>query len=160
MPHAVPDTARTVAKAFYAGRRCKRGNCSTDGETYYLYGNPIARRIKPENELEHFAQVLLGKTTRGLLEFSWAGWLTPTTARHLDALGAKPRIAREHRFGPRGGRLPEPELVALLFGRSVRSNKWYSLDYLKTLPEWRHPVWVPPEKTVVRPRQLAAHAGA
>ena len=157
----VPDTAKAVAQAFYAGKARKRGNCETDGETYWLEGNAIARRVKSENEIDHFARVLLGETSRGLLEFSFCGWCTEMTCRHLNALGADASLAREYSFGPRGGRLRDSWVRPLLFGRKVDSTGWYSPEYLKSLPEWQHPVWVPPEKTVVRPnKQRAAHAGA
>lgn len=41
----IPEVATAVAKAFYAGRSRKGGNCRTDGTTYFLYDNAIARRI-------------------------------------------------------------------------------------------------------------------
>jgi hypothetical protein len=84
----VPETARTVAKAFYAGRTCKRGNCETDGSVYRLENTVIARRIKPEDIPAHVARKLEGYLdTRRELEFTWSGWPTKMTARHLCALG-------------------------------------------------------------------------
>lgn len=52
----VPQSARDVAAAFHAGRKCNRTNCVTDGETYWLEGNAIARRVRPEDELAEVAK--------------------------------------------------------------------------------------------------------
>ena len=84
----VPDTARTVAKAFYEGRACKRGNCHTDGQYYWLENTIIARRIKAEDVLPRLTAALLHGRPARMLEFSYNGWPTKMTARHLSALGA------------------------------------------------------------------------
>lgn len=140
---AAPQTARQVAEAFYAGRKRTRGNCSTDGETYWLYGNPIARRIRPENEAEHVTAALVGQPYRAAsLEFSFAGWLTQTTMRHLTALGLDCHVATEFGFGPKGGvdRSARSQ-IPLMRGRRVSADGWFSPEALALLPVWRHPVW-------------------
>lgn len=79
---------RAVAEAFYAGRRLKRGNCHTNGSTYYLFDNAIAHRIQEEDIPKAIAHNLLGVgRPRRLLEYSWAGWIKNTTQAHLHALG-------------------------------------------------------------------------
>ena len=93
-----PDTARAVAKAFYAGKKCKRGNCETDGNTYWLYGNAIARRIKDEDIPAAVATAICGGNPGRVLEYSFAGWCKSTTVRHLNALGVRASVARSESF--------------------------------------------------------------
>ncbi len=67
---------RDVARAFAEHRAAKAGNARTDGQTYWLYGNPIAQR--------HDAS--------GTVHLDWCGHFTVTTRAHmnllLDELGA------------------------------------------------------------------------
>jgi len=120
----IPDTARTVAKAFYEGRPCKRGNCRTDGETYWLENTPIARRIKPENVPHYVMGAILGhRTDRRLLEFSYNGWSTKMTARHLCALGINAHVV--------GIKNP----ICQLGGKPCSGRDWYTKEEIATLPE-------------------------
>lgn len=77
--------AREVAHALLDGRPYKRGNARTDGTTYYLHGNPIARVVEAPPEVRVKARIL-GYSPRGHLELSWAGWPTQTTERHINAV--------------------------------------------------------------------------
>lgn len=77
--------AREVARALLAGRPCTRGNARTDGTTYYLYDNPIARVVEAAPEVRVKARIL-GTPARDHLELSWAGWPTLTTERHINAV--------------------------------------------------------------------------
>ena len=121
-----PQTAKDVAAAFYAGRPCKRGNCETDGETYWLFDNAIARRTDTALVV---ARLLLNKPEgpKYPLEFSFAGWPTSTTVRHLRALGVDASI----RHG-------QP----LICDRAVARNTWYSkreIDHLLEEPKYEEP---------------------
>ena len=82
-----PQTARDVAKAFYAGRARKRSNCETNGRTYQLCGSIIARRIPDDEVANEVAKAIEGQTVQRLLEFSFCGWPTEMTCRHLKILG-------------------------------------------------------------------------
>lgn len=88
----VPETARIVAKAFWAGKPCKRGNCETDGETYFLEGTAIAKRkdlpMRAAYKLIHDGEEMSGSPPLEPI-FSFAGWPTKMTARHLCALGVR-----------------------------------------------------------------------
>lgn len=123
----VPETARTVAKAFYEGRYCRRGNCETDGEAYYLEGNVIARRVNtPERvaaDLEAAANGLEPPRYGWRREeFSFAGWPTKMTARHLCALGIDAYV-----YG-----IKNPD--ARLGGNPCDAYKWYSREEIAALP--------------------------
>ena len=110
--------AQAVAAAFYAGKTLKRGNCQTDGTTYKLFGNTIARRIDDRDILAAVSATLEGRNWGcRKLEYSWAGWVTSTTAAHLDALGV-----RAHRSG--GPRLN---------GMPCEGNRWYSPEEIAAL---------------------------
>ena len=94
----VPETAHAVAAAFYAGKKCKRGNCHTDGSIYWLHDNAIARRIKDEDIPTAVALAICGGYPNRVLEYSFAGWCSSTTVRHLNALGVRASIARGESF--------------------------------------------------------------
>lgn len=82
--------AREVAEAFFAGKKRTRGNAKTDGETYWLFGHAIARRCtETMTPAEHVFKILMEEKIRPAFEFSFAGWPTPTTCSHLDALGLR-----------------------------------------------------------------------
>lgn len=123
----VPDTARTVAKAFYEGRTCRRGNCRTDGFAYYLEETAIAVRRPPEVIAANVAAMLLSETgTIKLscvpLEFTFGGWPTKMTARHLSALGVNAEVI--------GVKNPE----CYLDGKPCSSGVWYTPEQIKALP--------------------------
>jgi len=123
-----PQTAKTVAKAFYAGRTCRRGNCRTDGSYYWLVNTIIARRIDDEDIPEAIIRVMKGiEMDRRLLEFSFNGWPTKMTARHLCALGVNASA-----FG-----LKSPK--AQFRGIPVDDTKWYT-------PEEINELRLPPEQ--------------
>jgi hypothetical protein len=71
----------SIAIAFKNGQPKRDGNKTTDGQTFYLHGNAIARR------------------DRGRLEVCWAGWVTATTAECvngvLSAYGSAFRVGRK-----------------------------------------------------------------
>lgn len=117
--------AREVAAAFYEGRKLRRGNACTDGRTYWLFDHPIARRVPPDDIPEIVAQALEGKDTQRLLEFSWAGWATPTTEAHLEALGLRAWKGSENQREPR-----KPELNC----KPVEVSCWYTLEELAAMP--------------------------
>lgn len=119
-----PETARTVAKAFYEGRACKRGNCSTDGKTYWLEHTPIAKRIKPEDIPTFVALKIQGNgPDRRPLEFSYNGWPTKMTARHLSALGVDAEV-----YG-----IKNPD--CRLGGKPCNSRDWYTKEEIASLPK-------------------------
>lgn len=80
---------RQVEKAtvfpFLAGLPASGANCHTDGHTYYLHGNSIARRVEGGALLHH------------------AGWNTRTTASRLRAIVEA--IGRELAVRIIGGRI-------------------------------------------------------
>lgn len=125
--------AREVAAAFYAGKKCKRSNCRTDGETYWLFDNAIAKRIKDDDIAAAVAANLLGQSTKRLVEYTWAGWLTDTTERHLKALGV-PGVWK----GRDSKRDPHPPTIC---DKPVSSTEWYTLEEAAQLP-----MYVPPQK--------------
>lgn len=126
--------AREVAAAFYAGKARKRGNCWTDGRTYFLYNHPIARRLHEDDVVKMVQARLMNEHyQRPGPEFTWAGWCTQTTARHLDALGvpnAHPGSSSQHD--------PRPPTIC---GKPVDDTAWYTLAEAVALPEY-----VPPPK--------------
>lgn len=122
--------AREVAAAFYKGRRLTRGNCRTDGRTYWLFDKAIARRVPPEDVPMAVAEALTGEHTARLLEFSWAGHATKTTEAHLDALGVRAWKGSESRRHPR-----PPEIN----GKPVDSRTWYTLEELADMPVYVEP---------------------
>jgi hypothetical protein len=120
-----PGTAQTVAKAFYEGRACKRGNCETDGTAYRLFGNVIARRNPNWSIDKAVAAKLLDEPFAARLEFTWCGYVTDTTARHLNALGCAAQRSRNYDDKP-----------ATMFGREVHPGLWYTPEELRERPEW------------------------
>ena len=123
--------AREVAAAFYAGRKLTRGNCRTDGRTYWLFDNAIARRVPPEDVAAVVADKLGNGEAPRLLEFSWAGFPTQTTEAHLEALGV-PGVWK----GTSNKREPrKPEIC----GRPVDSSRWYTLEEAAALPVYVKP---------------------
>jgi hypothetical protein len=70
---------KQVAQAFAAGKKLSVGNASTDGETYQLFGNTIARRVN------------------GSVIIDWCGWYSVSTARHINnianAIGSPKRVS-------------------------------------------------------------------
>jgi hypothetical protein len=117
-----------VVKAFKAGKACRRGNASTDGKTYYLFGNAIARHIVDPDEItEQLMNKLRGDPyTDPRLQVSWAGWPSMTTERHLNALGVD---ARKDSCGA----------PCRINGRAVDDAKgrWYTVEELEHQPEWK-----------------------
>jgi len=75
--------ATEVAQAFASGVAAKRGNASSDGDAYYLFGNKIACRGGPEDV--QVRNRLLGRRT-DTTYFTFAGWVTVSTARHLNVV--------------------------------------------------------------------------
>lgn len=123
--------AREVAAAFYAGRRLRRGNARTDGRTYWLFDNAIARRVPEDDILETVTRQLTHGDAPRLLEFSWAGWCTPTTESHLDALGVP--MAWKGSENTREPRQPE------ICGKPVDPHGWYTLEEAAALPAYEQP---------------------
>lgn len=125
-----PAYAERVAKAFFEGKAFKRHDAESDGERYWLNGNPIARKteipLRMAYVLEHngadFPFVDWGE-----LQISFAGWPTKMTARHLSVLGVKAEC-----WG-----LNNP--MCLINGRLVTSSGWYTLADIEALPVWRPP---------------------
>jgi hypothetical protein len=134
--HGVPQSARDVAKAFYAGKNCSRTNCYSTGESYVLLDTVIANRVKDEDVANEVALALKGASARRLLIFSYNGYGTRLTARHLSALGI---TAEVRRVGPRGGRYD----VCLINGKRVDPEKWYSHEDLACLPTYEEPTPAP-----------------
>ena len=62
-------TIQSTATAFVKGKQASCHNSRTDGQTYWLHGHPIARKIEG-----------------GSVIVSWCGWYTRTTASHLNAV--------------------------------------------------------------------------
>lgn len=62
-----------IVHALIAGERGTKGNSTTDGQTLFLHGNPIARAFKDEQGREGF-------------DLSLCGWNTPTTRERLNGL--------------------------------------------------------------------------
>lgn len=92
-----PQSAKDVAKAFFAGKSLRRSSCRTDGQSYWFISSDkreveIARRLKDDEAIvKAVVASLEGHTTWRPVEFNIRGWRTPTTARHLNALGLKAR---------------------------------------------------------------------
>lgn len=111
--------SREVVEAFYAGRKRTRGNARTDGRTYWLFGNAIAQRVPPEDVPEVIAESLVsGRKAPPLLAYSFAGWATQTTARHLCALGVIARVNKDGTF---------------VNGAKVDASAWYEPAELEAL---------------------------
>jgi hypothetical protein len=132
---------KAVAEAFYAGRPHQRTNCGTDGHSYKLSGLTIASRVWPEHELHEITNALKGLPHRRSLEFSFAGYPTPMTCRHLRALGVD---CDTDWFEGRDahGKFIKVK-VALMRGRRVDPNRFYTLEELAEMPEWKRPVEEP-----------------
>lgn len=124
MHRAIPNHAAVVAKAFYEGRSCKRSNAETDGVYYRLHGNSIACRNPDYDITQHVAAKLCGDAYTPRLQARWAGWITPTTERHLNALGI-------HAYKGRKGVPPQ------FFGREVTEDEWIDIDAIHDQPLWQ-----------------------
>ena len=118
-----PETARIVAKAFYAGKPRKRGNCHTDGERYILVDSVIARRIDVPLRVAHVMETGETLPPGHELSFTFAGWPTKMTARHLRALGVQAYC--------QGIKKP----VVTMNGKTVHPSHWYTLAELEAMVE-------------------------
>lgn len=137
-----PETAQTVAKAFFAGKKRKRGNCRTDGRTYYLFGVPIARRIPEADYIDVITHALeTGQLPPPKLQFSWNGWPTRTTSRHLRALGVNASVQglKNPRIFFDGKRLP-PD----------KESAWWSLEEIANMQSYEEPPPPPRPRTLPR----------
>lgn len=87
--HGIPQSGRDVAEAFYAGKRKIRTNCETEGEYYCLLGTAIARRLNVPSAVARALEGLHPNPTQLPCEseFSYGGYGSKLTARHLCALG-------------------------------------------------------------------------
>lgn len=150
--YQVPQSARDVAEAFYAGKRRTRSNCWTDGMDYVLEDSVIARRVTDDQLPDEIARAVQGLPCRRLLEFTFQGWATKMTCRHLRALGIDAELASQPVYGPRGGVTGRIE-VPLMNGRLVIQNRWYTREELALMSPWHPKPWTPPE--TVGQRQLA-----
>lgn len=120
--------AQAVAKAFYEGRKLKRGNCRTDGSTYWLFDHAIARRIPDDQLAAAVIDKIQNGGNRARLEFSMAGYVNNTTIAHLDALGV--RVSRKS-YKP------------YVNGCRINPSAWYTPEELAALkPEPRKPRFV------------------
>jgi hypothetical protein len=134
-----PSFALEFAKAFWAGETKRRDKyergyragkdepCEkssyvhvADGE-YKLYGHTIARCTPHGQEHVELAKMLRGEKHRKPFEFSFAGYPTPTTARHLSVLGLRAEV--------HGIKSP----VCTINGVLVDPSAWYTLDDLRTM---------------------------
>lgn len=125
-----PQSARDVAAALKAGKPCKRTNCHTNGYEYYLVDTCIARLDEVGMKTDRVARELRGERqlNYGPLGYSFGGWPTTMTARHLSALGIRAEVIK------RRGRI-----IALMNGKAVDCAKYYTLDDLAALPKWEPP---------------------
>lgn len=137
----VPETARTVARAFYAGKSCKRGNCETDGAVYILEQSIIASRIKDDLIPDMVAAAIAGQHVPKMLQFTFRGWPTEMTCRHLQALGVRATLGKEHTWGPRGG-IGEWTTFPMMNGSRVNCDAWYTPEQIERLPRWVQPPYV------------------
>lgn len=76
--------ASDVVQALLAGKPLKRGNAHTDGTGYYLFDNHIFNEGPPTDALK-VKERLMGKIHGDNMWFTFAGWVTQTTLRHLRA---------------------------------------------------------------------------
>lgn len=86
------QSAKDVAAAFFAGKTKKRSSCRTDGNSYVFLASDgrevkIARRVSEDRQLDEITRAIMGEPYQRPLEFQIYGYRTPTTARHLNALG-------------------------------------------------------------------------
>lgn len=116
-----PQCAVDVAEAFYAGRALKRSSCKTNGSSYWFLSKDreveIARRlVSPEEIADNVERAIAGQAYVKPLEFNIRGWRTPTTARHLNALGLKAEChgTKSSRFTICGHHIPDT-LIAQWF---------------------------------------------
>jgi hypothetical protein len=80
------QVTKTIVDAFFARRSRKCGNTRTDGQTFYLHGNAIA------------------KWEDGDIYITLAGWNTVTTRERLNGIGRDVRggfSIHQHRGVPR-----------------------------------------------------------
>jgi hypothetical protein len=126
--HGTPQAAKDLAEKFFNGGNLKRTNCEVYNGGYWLKGNLIAENITDPAEIaRRVAHKLEYGSALPLRRYSFAGWATDMTARHLNALGVKAEVRR---VGPRGDR----RTVALLNGRQVIPSAMYTLEQLAELP--------------------------
>lgn len=136
--HYSPETARQVAEAFWAGKYRKRSNCETDGKVYKLEGHVIARRVPPEDVPEQVTNALRGGKAYPAFSFTFAGYPTKTTARHLRALKIDAEV-----FG-----IKNP--VCRISGKIVDPSTWYTPEMIDELVNPVPPPKVPrPDKAFV-----------
>lgn len=156
----IPQSARDVAAAFLEGRHCTRTNCRTDGRRYILVDTVIARRTPEQEQPDQAARAVLGLPYTRPLEFTFGGWPTEMTCRHLQALGLRAEIKRQPQWGPKGGRLRGKDIpVPTLNGVEVSCTAWYSPEQLQDMPKWvaaePHTISVPAYRQATRQLELA-----
>lgn len=131
--HHVPEAAKIVAAAFKEGRPRKRNNCESWDGSYYLVNSVIAEGYYPGHEHINTMRVLEGLKPLNPVRFSFAGWPTKMTARHLSALGIKAEC-----WG-----IKNPKCY--MNGKPVNPSRWYTLEDIEALPpEPPKPVKPPP----------------
>jgi len=74
--------AEHIAALLRSGESGRMGNARTDGKFYYLFDNAIVPR-GPPNEAEAVRGRLLGRNVESEWYFTFAGWVTQSTLRHL-----------------------------------------------------------------------------
>lgn len=74
--------AEHIAALLRSGESGHRGNARTDGKFYYLFDNAIVS-IGPPNEAEAVRGRLLGRNVESEWYFTFAGWVTRSTLRHI-----------------------------------------------------------------------------
>lgn len=117
--------ARKVAAALFRGERLRCGSAYTDGESYFLFNNRIfVQGGFPSTEVEVRYRMLGYKCVPTF--FSFAGWVTQSTLRHLKCcLGGSGNLL----YIKRGVAYYSYASTAL----ELNSNSWYCYDDLSQL---------------------------
>ena len=111
----------------------------TEDGGYYVYNNLIAVHRTEAQRLENMSHIIRGGTaSTSEYSYTFAGWPTKMTARHLSALGIKAEC-----YGIKNPR-------CLINGKVVDPAQWYSLEDIAELVnpepppkrERREPVFV------------------
>jgi hypothetical protein len=103
----------------------------------------IANRLLDEDIPIMVERSILGEKTTSVLSFSFGGWPTQMTCRHLLALGVNAEIKKGLKYGPRGGKVRSYD-VPCMNGVAVEIDRFYTPDELEQSPKWEQPVWKKP----------------
>lgn len=111
--------------ALRRGKILTCGNARTDGKFYYLFDQKILSVGPPNDEMAVRYRIKGWRNPESTTFFTYAGWATQSTARHLGAS----RLSTV-RFGVRRG---VPVVTFNGFNLELDKDRWYCTDDLSEM---------------------------